>query len=469
MKKTSTLCGLAAALALAPSLKAAAQTLTVTGTVFNDANGLTDNSINGNAVTNAVLPTGTTLYAALVNNSNQVASFTTVNLSAGANAGTYTLTGNTNTAYSVILTSAMPVINTNPVVGIPSSLAYTGEGTSAAGDGQVDGTVAISAGPSTSITVNFALDRRPQTVPATVNSVQYNANGRVIIPSTVFAGSDAEDGTYSNNLSGRKVDLFQATGGTLYYNNVAIVFQSANTATSILNFDPTKLTLAKDNDPQTGFSFSYSVRDNANIAELVASNVTASAAVLPMTLAAYAASREGKTNLIRWTTATEENTMGFSVERSTDGATFTELGRIPSQSVNGTSKRDLSYRFEDATADASQTVYYRIRETAFGGQTSLSPVMRVVASGEAAPKTLTLTPNPTNGPLQLTLWQGQPGDVSVAVINTVGRELYRETWTAGQGTTNHQLPGGVLPAGSYFLKVRTATGDQMAQSFTVLQ
>jgi hypothetical protein len=488
MKTTRTLinCGVAAALALAPSMQAAAQggngngngnggggstssVFVISGNVYDDANGLMDGTINGTAINSSIYSTGQ-LRVILVNNSaTTVANSNVVVGNSGSATGYYTISGLTNNQYALILTSSNPSVGgSNPIIGLYSEWAYVGEGNSASGDGVVDGSVTLAAGPLTALTVNFGIDRRPTTNNYTMTSNQLDAFGRIMFPAAAFTGSDGEDGTYPTGLINRSVDLYKATNATLYYNGVQIQFPASNTVTTIDSFDYTKLRLQK-NAGASSWQFSYSVRDNAYISELVPSVINSGAATLPMTLASYSAKRQGVANMIEWITASEKNTAGYQVERSYDGSRFESLAKIPSLSKNGSSTENLSYSFEDATADLSATAYYRIREIAFNGEVSLSPVMKVAGAATAGNDAIRIAPNPSNGPLNLNFWQDQAGDVAVSLVSTTGQEVYRESWNAERGNNSRTLAANNLPAGTYFVKVRTATGSQMTQPVVLMQ
>jgi hypothetical protein len=482
MKTTTTLinCSLAAALALAPNMNANAQggksngnntdpssVFVLSGNVFDDGDGLTDGMIDGTAINNQVYSQGQ-LRVILVNNNTNTVEHANIVVGNSVNTnGAYTINAQTNSQYALILTAANPSLgSTNPIIGIPSEWAYTGEGNTAAGDGIVDGIVTLAAGPLTSLTVNFGIDRRPNTYSTSINpnAVQYDANGMVKFNPSMFTGNDGEDGNYSAGLSGRSVDLYKATNGTLYYNGTAINFTAANTKTTIQNFDYNKLRLLLDPGATT-FIFSYSVRDNANISELVPSYITSGMAPRESHGKSHTkqANRSGNLNLISWTASEDASVLGFEVERSYDGINFTTVGKVPAKAG------DISeYKYEDETADLSQTAYYRVRDIALDG-VGASQVMKVASKAAAMNDAIRIAPNPTNGPLNMSFWQDQAGEVAVSIISTTGQEVYRESFSAERGNNTRTLTPSNLAAGTYFVKVRTATGNQMTQPVVIMQ
>ena len=118
-------------------------TINIAGTVFNDANGLTDATINGTG-TNA----GGTLYANLINGGAVVQS-----VLIAAN-GTYTfLNVAANTTYDVVLTTSATATG----AALPSGYTNTGEGTATAGDGTPNGVTTIAVNTTTVTGVNFGI------------------------------------------------------------------------------------------------------------------------------------------------------------------------------------------------------------------------------------------------------------------------------------------------------------------------
>lgn len=107
--------------------------LTISGSIINDANGLTDGLVNGpNLLTSA--------YVLLVNSvSNTVIAITVVQNSV------YSFTGlETNTTYKLIFSFAESYVGAPAPSNTLNGVAYTGEGTALVGDGTPDGITSIS-------------------------------------------------------------------------------------------------------------------------------------------------------------------------------------------------------------------------------------------------------------------------------------------------------------------------------------
>ncbi|RZK78226.1 MAG: hypothetical protein EOO92_11530, partial [Pedobacter sp.] len=122
--------------------------------------------------------------------------------------------------------------------------------------------VAIDAAGKSSTTVGTATvtvnNNLPVSNPVTAVS-QSNPGGTVKVAVPTLTGTDTEDGTYNGTSLTNTIRIITLpTGGTLYYDNVAV---TANQ--TIANYDPAKLTL----DPNNGVlsvNFTYSHVDTDN-------------------------------------------------------------------------------------------------------------------------------------------------------------------------------------------------------------
>lgn len=69
-----------------------------------------------------------------------------------------------------------------------------------------------------------------------------------------------------------------------------------------------------------------------------------SGGLLPVELTGFSARPRNQFAELEWQTASELNNMGFHIERSTDGRTWTEIGFV---SGNGTTSEKHDYTFFD--------------------------------------------------------------------------------------------------------------------------
>ena len=130
--------------------------ISIRGTVFNDADGLTDNTVNGtgtnvNGTINAILYNNTT---------NQVAAITPVNTD-----GTFSFGGAPGNTYTTYITTQTAMVGQTapPIVALPGSWTSTGEhlGSGAGSDGTPDGMLAIGVLNADVTPANFGIRLLP--------------------------------------------------------------------------------------------------------------------------------------------------------------------------------------------------------------------------------------------------------------------------------------------------------------------
>ncbi len=229
--------------------------VSISGNVFNDANGLNDNTVNGVGTNggglNVIVYNNTTgkIQAIMALPANGVYGFS--DLPNGNN-------------YSIVITTGTAVVGSSvllPTVLLPNNYVSTGEnvGTNAGEDGSPDGILPIGTLSVNIINANFGIEQLP-TANTVVAPVQMNPEGTVKVVVPTLTGSDPEDGIYNgmsltNTIVIKSIPL--ASQGLLYYNNVLVTQGQI-----IAGYDPSLLRV----DPVYGdvtVMFTYSTVDAA--------------------------------------------------------------------------------------------------------------------------------------------------------------------------------------------------------------
>lgn len=102
---------------------------------------------------------------------------------------------------------------------------------------------------------------------------------------------------------------------------------------------------------------------------------------LPVVLVSLDAQNDGQVNVIQWQTKSESNNDFYTLERSTDGETWTTLSNLDGA---GNSSEILDYQFRDFFV-SDQVVYYQLWQTDFDGVTTNLGIV-AVESDAAAPE-----------------------------------------------------------------------------------
>ena len=178
---------------------------------------------------------------------------------------------------------------------------------------------------------------------------------------------------------------------------------------------------------------------------------TYAAGALPVTLINFSAgvSADNTVNL-QWQTAMEINSSYFSVERSLDGRTFCEIGKV---NAAGNSTTTQTYRFSDGkAAQISRTslAYYRLRQVDADAKQTLSNIAQAkfkrdnIFSIDYA----TLI----NSNVFVRYNSSQPAQVKIRLINSNGQVIVSAEQSAVAGLNTYQTPKD-LPKGVYIITI----------------
>jgi len=222
--------------------------------------------------------------------------------------------------------------------------------------------------------------------------------------------------------------------------------------------------------PNPGFAgpvatFTYQLADNgfapdtSNTA-LVTINYS-SPILLPVKLVSFSAMLNTDKVDLKWTTSSEKNVSHFSIEKSNDGANFSETGVV---FANGNTSETKNYSFTDGNINTSQAgvIYYRLRSVDIDGKSELSQVktIRIGKKNEQSISILTY-PNPVSAEVRVTIptnWQGKK--VSYELLNSNGQIMQRNIAATGSQTESMNVNS--LTPGFYIIKV-TCNGETAQQ------
>jgi hypothetical protein len=174
------------------------------------------------------------------------------------------------------------------------------------------------------------------------------------------------------------------------------------------------------------------------------------AGVLSVTLSDFFVKKDGKKAVLRWTTSSEQNNDHFEVERSNN---LKEWTTIATTTGNGTSNEVYNYEVYDQSP-SNGVNYYRLKQFDLDGRFTLSAVTSLnffAARGTA----VTVSPNPIVDGIHFTINNADANNVSVLLINTNGKTVYREQIKNVSAGRNYKLNMQQKPApGMYILNLR---------------
>jgi uncharacterized repeat protein (TIGR03803 family) len=164
---------------------------------------------------------------------------------------------------------------------------------------------------------------------------------------------------------------------------------------------------------------------------------------LPLQFLAFTATAHNSSNVLNWQTANAYDVKSFSVERSSEGLSFTSIGTIAAN--NGTTA--ISYNFDDMQPVNGKN-YYRIKQIDVNGQFKYSPIAVVDRLKNSF--TWTVYPNPVIDKLTIKS-NGVFKNTLVSIINTEGKTLL--TKNIPNYIISFNIDMQAMPSGLYYIKI----------------
>ncbi|MBK9486069.1 MAG: T9SS type A sorting domain-containing protein [Chitinophagaceae bacterium] len=423
--------------------------ISISGTLFHDANGLTDALINGNAIGTI---TGTTVYAYLVDSTGRVARRTTLNTNTGAfnfpDADVLTNYSLRLSTVSVNLGDFPP--NGSGTANVSGNWVPTGDsyGTgNAAGAGIKPGTpgcmVSVTSALTNITNVNFGIERLPDSDDKII-SYPKNTPGTKYDITPGLTGKDPEDGTLGSGKTYKITKL--PVGADLYYNNILVTLNQVftNFHWSLLKIDPDDITHMA--------AFRYASMDTAGLYDPVPATVTVNwSQTLPVKLISFSGRLNGNKVDLNWVTANELNTKNFEVERGTDGRNFTKIATV---TAKGNSSTAISYDQVDPLPMKGIN-YYRLKIIDFDGQFEYSQVV-IIRIEDGIQLVTKVAPNPFTGKVDVYLTLTHNTMVDFRFLDINGRLVFNKSVKGLKGFnwfTMNDLDK--LPSAPYMLQIKT--------------
>lgn len=162
----------------------------------------------------------------------------------------------------------------------------------------------------------------------------------------------------------------------------------------------------------------------------------ASGITLPVDLLSFNVQVQNKSSaLLTWQTASEQNNMGWGIERSRDAQNWSALTWQPSDAVHGHSKVILNYTYTDGQP-LQGINYYRLKQTDYNGSYKYSEIRSVIFDKAHMVR---LFPNPATE--RMTLDIQDPENYQIDMLNYSGKVIYGCTLDGNLFDLRSLLPG----------------------------
>ena len=185
--------------------------------------------------------------------------------------------------------------------------------------------------------------------------------------------------------------------------------------------------------------------------------------VVPVELTSFSARYESQERgvLLRWSTATEMNNYGFSIERRYEetGSEWQEIGFVEG---HGTTTQRHGYEYVDREHERSGAYTYRLKQIDMDGSVTYSEALRV-----GVEKVMTCVlhqnyPNPFNPETLIEFEVGERTDVEIELVDMLGRRvavIMQGTYESGRHEVLFNARD--LSSGIYFYRLKTAAFEQV--------
>lgn len=166
---------------------------------------------------------------------------------------------------------------------------------------------------------------------------------------------------------------------------------------------------------------------------------------LPINLISFKGNSVGNTNLLQWTTSSENGSDHFEIERSSDGILFSKIASIE---ASGNSLSNQQYSVIDEYP-LNNFNYYRLRQIDQDGEFSYSTIITI--KNNAHKVSINIYPNPTTSNITIDLGKNYD-NVTVVISDIHGKKI-----SESAHTQSHLIALKInAPAGVYFIRVMSS-------------
>ena len=199
----------------------------------------------------------------------------------------------------------------------------------------------------------------------------------------------------------------------------------------------------------------YDGREGTTDNNIYASKLSA-LGTLPVTALTLYGKQTDLGNVLYWTTATEQNNLGFNVERSADGIHFNTIGFT--EGVGNTTVKQ-SYSFTDKMPLTNKN-YYRLKQMDRDGKFTYSPILFLQFVFRSS--NVTIYPNPTSNRFNITIQSNSNGKMQWQLLNNKGQSVKQGNWQLSPGSNAFpSIDISNLAAGVYYLKINGSSLQQV--------
>lgn len=224
-------------------------------------------------------------------------------------------------------------------------------------------------------------------------------------------------------------------------------------ATPLIVSPTNPATRVRDLDVLGIYSFSWTITTPLGGCISTDTVVVTTTCSLPVSLLSFTAAKEDEAVALQWTTASEQDNKGFTLEHSPDGGNWHTLTFTRSKADKGNSKTPLQYSYRHDAPSYGRN-FYRLKQADLYGNYEYSQTEYIFYD---ALTPVNITPNPAE---DFILLQGLNGISKVCILNATGQAVFS---TNTGGAAIQQIEISHLPAGIYILTISNEYGISVHQ------
>jgi hypothetical protein len=180
---------------------------------------------------------------------------------------------------------------------------------------------------------------------------------------------------------------------------------------------------------------------------------------LPVELTSFSASCEEDIVTLSWSTASEQNSSHFDVEKSTDGEIWRVIGTV---SAAGNSTEEINYSFIDSEKSTGDN-YYRLNQVDIDGMNEIYGPITISCGDEAK---ITTYPNPSKGEFNLVMHSKANEKVTLKIMDGNSRVISTKVLELQNGINLFPIREN-LSSGIYHIQLISESGKSTVLKHSV--
>jgi hypothetical protein len=165
--------------------------------------------------------------------------------------------------------------------------------------------------------------------------------------------------------------------------------------------------------------------------------------VLPLHFISFTGEQQNKNVNLQWQTSDDINTVQFTIQRSTDGINFINIGMVKAKQPNSTN----NYTYTDnVAASHAPNLFYRLQITGKDGKVTTSEIIKL--SVEINSSDFILQPNPAKNYFTVASNGSALQNVTVNITDVSGRTVLQQKISGDQ-----KININTLKPGCYFVRI----------------